>query len=179
MAALSFLTLACSASHDRSGGDAASPAASPRPPATAGGTGAPPGGPAVIPPAGDDAPVADTDAPMIDDDVARDPGGRAYVASVEVLVLESFPLQVRVAVAGQLSDPCTRLAEPRVRRADTTFHVELPTTRGPGLCAQVLVPFEETVTLDVHGLPKGTYTVDVEGKTATFTFDRDNTFGRP
>ena len=117
-------------------------------------------------------PASDSEPSVTDDEATS--GGRAYVESVEVLLLKSFPLQVRVAIAGQLSDACTRLGEPRVRRDGSTFHVELPTTREPGMCAQMLVPFEETVALEVHGLAKETYTVEVDGKTAQFTFERDN-----
>ena len=102
------------------------------------------------------------------------PGGRAYVESVEVMLLESFPLQVRVGIAGNLSDGCTHLGEPQVARDGDTFRVTLPTTREEGMCTQALVPFEHTLPLAVEGLPKGTYTVDVEGRTASFTFERDN-----
>jgi inhibitor of cysteine peptidase len=42
------------------------------------------------------------------------------------------------------------------------------------MCTQALVPFEERVDLDVQGLPAGTYTVDVNGISDTFTFDADN-----
>jgi inhibitor of cysteine peptidase len=42
------------------------------------------------------------------------------------------------------------------------------------MCTQALVPFEESIDLDVRGLPAGTYTVDVHGETATFTLDVDN-----
>jgi len=35
-------------------------------------------------------------------------------------------------------------------------------------------PFETSVTLDVLDLPAGTYTVKVNGVTAEFTFDMDN-----
>jgi hypothetical protein len=102
------------------------------------------------------------------------PGGKAYVESVEVMLLESFPLQVRVAIGGQLSDACTTLGEPAARRDGDTFHVELPTYRADGMCAQVLVPFATSLALDVEGLPKGTYAVVAGDQRATFTFERDN-----
>ncbi len=153
--------------------------------AGAGGTGASGGDSRSAPEVAVDAPAAAGDATASPDagttvGTSQPAGGRAFVESVDVMLLESFPLQVRVGVAGQLSDPCTTLGEPRVRRDGDTFRVELPTTRDPAkVCAQVLVPFETTVPLDVHGLPKGTYTVDVEGTTASFTFDRDNALRQP
>ena len=37
-----------------------------------------------------------------------------------------------------------------------------------------LVPYEETISLDVYGLLAGTYTVDVNSVRDTFTLDVDN-----
>ena len=42
-------------------------------------------------------------------------------------------------------------------------------------CSQAVVPFEETVALDVEGLPAGTYTVVLWDTSETFTLDMDNT----
>jgi inhibitor of cysteine peptidase len=42
------------------------------------------------------------------------------------------------------------------------------------MCTQIVVPFEESIPLDVVGLPAGTYTVDVNGVTGSFTLDVDN-----
>jgi hypothetical protein len=167
-----LLSVACSAGNAGGGGDDAAPTA------TAGATAEADAMPAPVDPS---TPVA-SDAPVADGGgsaATGAPGGRAYVDSVDVMVLESFPLQVRVGIAGNLSDPCTHLAAPRVQRDGDTFRVALPTTRDEGMCAQVLQPFETTVELPVEGLPRGTYTVDVEGQTATFTFDRDNKAGEP
>ena len=144
-------------------------------PATGAAGEAPPASDTVAPSDGEATPVP---APTEDASEPSAPGGAAFVESLDVMLLESFPLQVRVAVAGQLSDPCTELAEPRVRRDGNSFHVELPTVRREGMCAQVLVPFETTVPLDVHGLPKGTYQVVAGDRTATFTFERDNVLRR-
>jgi inhibitor of cysteine peptidase len=50
------------------------------------------------------------------------------------------------------------------------------TTKRPAdkMCTEALVPFEESVALEVVGLPAGTYTVEVNGVTASFTLDGDN-----
>jgi hypothetical protein len=37
-----------------------------------------------------------------------------------------------------------------------------------------IVPFEETVSLDVEGLPAGEYTVEVGELSQTFTLEQDN-----
>jgi inhibitor of cysteine peptidase len=99
----------------------------------------------------------------------------APVESVEVMILESFPVQVRLLVAGNLPDGCTELDDWTVTRDDDTFSVTLPTTRTEdAMCTQALVPYEVTIPLDVAGLAAGTYTVDVNGVTAQFTLDVDN-----
>lgn len=101
--------------------------------------------------------------------------GTAVVESVEVLLLESFPVQVRVLVRGDLPDGCTTLGDWHVSREGDTFAVTLPTTRpAEALCTEALVPFEVSIPLEVAGLPAGTYEVEVNGVSASFTFDVDN-----
>jgi hypothetical protein len=97
------------------------------------------------------------------------------VESVDVLILESFPVQVNARVTGNLPDLCTQLGEPVQAREGNTFTVTLPTTREAGVpCAEALTPFEVTIALDVLDLPAGEYTVNVNGVTGTFTLQVDN-----
>ncbi|MEK9183870.1 MAG: hypothetical protein AAB890_02250, partial [Patescibacteria group bacterium] len=44
------------------------------------------------------------------------------------------------------------------------------------ICAQVITPFEKKILLDVAGLAAGTYTVNVNGVTATFTLTASDVF---
>lgn len=102
---------------------------------------------------------------------------KAHVEEVEVQLLESFPVQVRVVIRGELPDACTEIEEvtQRFEAEEDMFSIEIKavrTTDDP--CAEVLVPFEETVALDAHGLQAGTYTVNVNGTKETFTLDVDN-----
>jgi hypothetical protein len=102
--------------------------------------------------------------------------GQAMVETVDVLMLESFPVQVQVAVSGNLPDACTFIDEVITQQSGNTFRVAVTTIRQPGVaCAQVVTPFEETVPLEVEGLPAGTYEVSVNGVTGSFTLDVDNT----
>ena len=102
-------------------------------------------------------------------------GSRAYIESLELKVLESFPVQVHAALSGSLSDACTRVASVAQKREGKIFTLEVRTMRPAGaFCAQVLTPFQETTVLDVFALPAGTYTVRAGDKTATFTLDVDN-----
>ncbi len=51
------------------------------------------------------------------------------VESVEVLIMESFPLQVSLSVSGYLSVPCVKLLSPAVSYADNQFTVVLENPR--------------------------------------------------
>ena len=103
-------------------------------------------------------------------------GQAAIVESLEVFLLESFPLQARVRVSGNLPDGCTELVEISVEQQGQEFILTLTTRRPTGdvACTQVLVPFEEMVDLDIQGLDAGTYAVIAQEEQATFTLDVDN-----
>lgn len=125
---------------------------------------------------------ADVEPPMTDE--PDDPpieivdemiSGEAMVESIQINIMESFPLQASVDITGFLGDGCTELDEISVTRNEETFMV-LVTTKRPSLavCTQQLVGFQETVTLDILGLPAGDYTVNVNGVTDTFNLPMDN-----
>ena len=106
--------------------------------------------------------------------------GEATTESVGIVILESFPVQVHVNVSGYLGDGCTTLGEITTTQEGSTFFVKIITHRPmEAICTQQLVGFEETVALNVEGLPAGTYTVDVNGVTDTFTLDIDNVLQLP
>jgi inhibitor of cysteine peptidase len=113
---------------------------------------------------------------------ANGPGGQepftsgpAQVDSIELLTLESFPVQINVVARGNLPDGCTMIDQIAQERQSDTFKVRI-TTRRPAdkMCTEALVPFEETIALEVVGLPAGIYTVEVNGTTGSFTLDMDN-----
>ena len=100
--------------------------------------------------------------------------GLASVSEIDILILESFPVQVQVIASGNLSNPCTEISEVLQEKEGNTFFITIKTYRSPGFCIQVLAPFEETIPLEVYGLPAGTYTVDVNGVQGTFDLEVDN-----
>ncbi|MGB3906970.1 MAG: hypothetical protein WBL02_00880 [Methanomethylovorans sp.] len=101
--------------------------------------------------------------------------GVAPVNDVQVLILESFPVQVNVEAMGYLPDGCTTIGNTTIRKDSNTFYVEISTIRPrDAFCTQALVPFTKSVSLDVYGLEKGIYNVDVNGKTASFELSVDN-----
>jgi len=97
--------------------------------------------------------------------------GLASVDEIDILILESFPVQINVIASGNLPDPCTEIFEVLQEREGDTFFITITTYRSPGFCIQVLAPFEEIITLEVYGLPAGTYTVDVNGVQDTFDLE--------
>ena len=106
--------------------------------------------------------------------------GEAMVESIEILLLESFPIQVRVVAQGNLPDSCTEIGEITKKQDGNTFQVTITTSRpADAMCAEVLVPFEEAISLDVVGLPAGIYTVTVNGVSDTFEFTVDNAMAEP
>ena len=95
--------------------------------------------------------------------------GEAVVETVELLMLESFPVQVHVIAKGYLPDPCTMISNVEQSRTGSTFNVKISTVRpADKVCVEVLEPFEQNIPLDVHGLKAATYTVNVNGVTETF-----------
>jgi len=97
--------------------------------------------------------------------------GLASVDEIDILILESFPVQINVIARGNLPDPCTEISEVLQEREGDTFFITIKTYRSPGFCIQVLAPFEEIIPLGVYGLPAGTYTVDVNGVQDTFDLE--------
>ncbi|MFP4345523.1 MAG: hypothetical protein ACLFU8_12585 [Anaerolineales bacterium] len=99
------------------------------------------------------------------------------VERLEVLYLESFPLQIQILISGYLADGCTTIEEivQGSNLEENRYWIDIQASRDPdAVCTQATVPFEESVALDVYGLPAGTYTVDVEEQSTTFTLDVDN-----
>lgn len=55
------------------------------------------------------------------------------------------------------------------------FQVTITTVRpADAACAQALEPFEESISLDLYGLPAGSYTVNVNGTIGTSELVADN-----
>lgn len=137
---------------------------------TAGGTSAPTPNP--------DAPVSSDDpAPgqAVEEDMGEIVEGEAVVSSIQILLMESFPLQATVEVKGDLPDGCTTIGDVATEQNGNTFKVTVKTQRPQdAMCTQALVPFTQNIPLDIVGLKAGTYTVNVNGVEEEFTLDMDN-----
>ncbi len=101
--------------------------------------------------------------------------GEATVEQIELQMMESFPVRVNVRAQGLLADGCTSIKGVEQVRDSQTFTVTIQTQRPRDrMCTQALKPFEHNVALEVVGLPAGTYTVNINGITDTFTLAMDN-----
>ncbi|WP_406656992.1 hypothetical protein V7O62_00170 [Methanolobus sp. ZRKC2] len=101
----------------------------------------------------------------------------AVVEEVEILILESFPVQIKAVATGYLPDGCTEIDEANttIERKGNTFDINLRTIRPKdAMCTEAIEPFEQTIDLDVYGLEKGVYTVNINGIEETFELTTDN-----
>jgi inhibitor of cysteine peptidase len=99
----------------------------------------------------------------------------ANVNTIEIMLLESFPVQVNVGASGEHPDSCTKVDEITTRREGNIFVVTISAFRpADAMCAEVITPYEEVIALDVVGLKAGVYTVEVNGIRDTFELQTDN-----
>jgi len=101
-----------------------------------------------------------------------DPGavrGPVYIDSVDVLQLESYPVQVRALVKGALPTPCHQLAwdlSGPAAQGRITLDV-YSTTDADAVCIQVLEPFEQSI--DLGSYTGGSFVLVVDGVEYPFT----------
>lgn len=108
-------------------------------------------------------------APPSPDAGATPVAGLASVDSVEIRFLESSPVQAQAVARGSLPDGCTQIDQIAQAREGNTFSVTITMARpADAICTQVLALFEEAIPLDVTGLSNDTYTVFVNGVSASF-----------
>jgi inhibitor of cysteine peptidase len=100
----------------------------------------------------------------------------ADVTEIELIILESFPVQVMVVAKGYLPNPCTQINKIIQNREGNSFFITIKTQSSQEACIQVLTTFEERIPLMVYGLSEGTYTVNVNGIKDTFTLEMDNIY---
>ncbi|RXA19785.1 hypothetical protein EQO05_08040 [Methanosarcina sp. MSH10X1] len=101
--------------------------------------------------------------------------GTANVESIQILTLESFPVQIQVIAEGYLPDGCTEIDEIKTEREGNAFNINMSTKRPTdAICTQAIESFTETIPLEVEGLKAGNYTVNVNGVTGSFELATDN-----
>ncbi len=90
--------------------------------------------------------------------------GNVFIDHAELLIRESYPVQIALALQGSLPTPCNQLrviAKPPDEQ--NRIHVEVYSVVDPTLiCVQVLEPFEANIGLG--SFPTGHYSVWVNGE---------------
>ncbi|TAK14226.1 MAG: hypothetical protein EPO32_02585 [Anaerolineae bacterium] len=112
------------------------------------------------PPFPDPTPTADPGNP-------GEPGLRSevYINSASLLIMESFPVQIRALIQGDLPTPCHMLKY-NVANPDSgnAIHIEMFSIAEEGaVCIQMLQPFEESVSIPMEGQVDGAYKVFLNG----------------
>jgi inhibitor of cysteine peptidase len=90
--------------------------------------------------------------------------GEVTISSQELLIMESYPLQVALLIEGTLPTPCHMLrVEVSEPDDENRIMVEAYSLVDPTvICAQVLQEFDENIPLGSY--PDGTYTVLLNGE---------------
>jgi hypothetical protein len=95
-------------------------------------------------------------------------GGAVYISNYELLIMESYPVQVALWVEGDLPTPCHEFRYQyeiqnfggTVRLDVVTYSYADPATA----CAQVLQPFEHRISFDLTTGPDGDYELYLDGE---------------
>ncbi len=87
--------------------------------------------------------------------------GSVYISEANLMVMESYPIQVALNISGELPTPChTVRAIVTPPDGDMEFHIQIYSeAKADEVCIQVLQPFSENVSLPLQGLADGTYSV--------------------
>jgi inhibitor of cysteine peptidase len=102
-------------------------------------------------------------------------GEITYLDNMDVVFLESFPLQVHSILKGNFPDGCTSIQSHNVERDGNIFNIKVFTKRPVNaFCTEALVPFEYIVPLEVYGLKAGQYSVKAYNISNEFSFTQDN-----
>lgn len=90
--------------------------------------------------------------------------GEVFIDSSELLILESYPLQIRLLVEGNLPTPCHQLRATMEAPDDQgNIHIKLYSLVDPeAICIQMLEDFESNIPLG--SFPDGSYSVWLNGE---------------
>jgi hypothetical protein len=93
----------------------------------------------------------------------------AEIDSLEILTSDQTADKVPVKLRGVFPNTCSRLDDINVERDGDTFILRVQSIQELGdECSQEVVPFEETVILDVTGLEAGSYNVRANDRQVSF-----------
>ncbi len=99
-------------------------------------------------------------------DPIQDPN-LAVIDTIEIQVLESFPVQYKAVVSGNFANGCQSLGEPSQEIEKNKININLPIKTAGEMCTQALVPFTESISIDSSKLKSGSYELNINGRTAS------------
>lgn len=108
-------------------------------------------------------PALPGDAPV---DLSGKVRGNVYINNIDIVIMESYPIQVALTIDGELSTPCNEfvssVSDPN---ANNEIHIELYSVSDPDeICIQVLEPISVNVSIPMGEAPDGIYTIWVNGE---------------
>lgn len=90
---------------------------------------------------------------------------RTLIDSVEGIILESYPAQIRLIVSGSQPNGCDYPVQVRQQRDGNTVTVEIfREMPADSICPMMLLPYNETIALE-GGFESGSYTIHVNDYT--------------
>ncbi|MCL4868960.1 MAG: hypothetical protein KJ063_08335 [Anaerolineae bacterium] len=91
------------------------------------------------------------------------------IDNVRLLVLQANPIQVDVIINGSLPNGCARLVGFTQERQGDRFLIKVQAEQEQdAVCTEALIPFTDSISLDLPDLPDGFYQVEVGDKIASF-----------
>ncbi|MFQ5421493.1 MAG: NBR1-Ig-like domain-containing protein [Anaerolineae bacterium] len=121
---------------------------------------------------GGEAQSANSSAAILLDDGAQPVvlGNEATIGSVELVILETSPVQINAIVRGTVPDACTKVERVAQQRQGNILALNVTTARlVDARCDGQTALFEEGIHLDISGLPAGSYTVRANGANSVST----------
>jgi hypothetical protein len=95
-------------------------------------------------------------------------GGAVYVETADLLIMESYPVQVNLHVTGNLPTPCHSFHYAyQIGSASDSLRIDVTAwseTDPAIMCTQVLAPFDESISLPMTGAADGSYSVYLNGQ---------------
>ena len=93
-------------------------------------------------------------------------GDPVYIDSADLLIMESYPVQVSLHILGNLPTPCHEFRS-EVGQPDNQQRIRVSAWSESDLatiCAQVLQTLDESVSIPMDGASDGTYSVWLNGE---------------
>ena len=98
------------------------------------------------------------------------------IQSIEIFLLETFPVKAHVVVKGVLQDECIQLVDTPVEFSSQTFTLNF-VTQGDlddNDCKSKPKPFKEIIALNIEGFTAGRYMVIAQDQQTQFNLDVEN-----